>query len=234
MKRPSLFFAAAAGLLCLAGAPARASQIAAPGAQWTYSFTSSTASVSADPPGHGSVTLTSQSSPVDKMGNVIPNTTGGSGSDVNGISLRTSTSATDAKPDMIGSGNYTVSMKLTDFVSGQSQTFTFSGKMHGTFSVSNSHIENSWSGTADPNTGAVFHASLGNYDYKITVAKFAGPDIPSATNPGVIQVHVETFTGVGVAQMPEPSSVVLSCLGLAFLGAASWRKRRRTPASLLA
>jgi hypothetical protein len=232
MKR-SAFFIAAAGILCLAGSAARASQIAAPGAQWTYSFTSSVASVSADPPGHGSVTLTSQSSPVDKMGSVIPNTTGSSGSDVNGISLRTTTSATDAKPDTVASGNYTVSMKLTDFVSGNSTTFSFSGKMHGTFSVSNSHIENDWMGTKDPGTGAVFQANLGNYQYVVTVAKFAGPDIPSATNPGVIQVHVETFT-LGVAQVPEPSSVVLSCLGLAFLGAVSWRKRRRSAASLLA
>jgi hypothetical protein len=33
---------------------------------------------------------------------------------------------------------------------------------------------------------------------------------------------------------PEPSSLVLSSLGLMFAGAASWRKRRRSLAALLA
>jgi len=37
-----------------------------------------------------------------------------------------------------------------------------------------------------------------------------------------------------VSQVPEPSAMLLSCLGLAFLGGAGWRKRRQTGLALVA
>jgi hypothetical protein len=241
MKRPSVIFAAAAGLLCLAGAPARAGLIPAPGATWTYSFTSSVPSIAADQLGpsspKGNVTLTAQSSPVDAMNNPQPSTTGINGHDVNGIGLTSATSATSDNPATISgsNGHYTITMKLTDFASGNSATFAFSGKMSGTFSKTDSNINNTWlSGPGGtPGSAPVFQADLGAYHYVVSVTKFAGPDDPSAINPGVIQVHVQTFT-LNVAQVPEPSAAVLSCLGVFGVGFASWRKRRRTLASLLA
>jgi hypothetical protein len=43
------------------------------------------------------------------------------------------------------------------------------------------------------------------------------------------------ITGGGhIAQVPEPSTLLLSCLGLTVLGGATWRRQRRNLAALLA
>ena len=108
-------------------------------------------------------------------------------------------------------------------------------------------------------SNGMWTATLGSNTYQIPLADFSftQPGIPtqaSTQNPiGAIAATIEvnapgggggtppgggggTPPGSGggtTASTPEPSSLVLSCLGLGFAGLASWR-RRRSPAAQLA
>jgi hypothetical protein len=222
MKRPLLFFASAAGLFCLAGTPAHASQTQAPAIQWSYNFTPSQSFVSADSPGTGTVTFT----------NGLSQSASGN-SDVVVTNLRTSSTAPVGAPDTLTSnGAYSVSMTLTDSASGQSATLTFTGKLGGNFSSVNSNVTNAFTGqTSDT-------VQLGGNTYTVAMTGYTPPGPPTANNAGSISAHVTVTSGNGdghgAGNSPEPSTLVLSCLGLTVAGAASWRKRRRTLASLLA
>jgi hypothetical protein len=222
MKRPLLFFASAAGLLCLAGSQAQASQTQTPAVQWSYNFTPSQSFVSADTPGTGTVTFT----------NGLTQSASGN-SDVVVTNLRTSSTSPVSAPDTLTSnGAYSVSMTVTDAASGQSATLTFTGKLGGSFSSVNSNVTNSFTGqTSDTVT-------LGGNNYTVTMGGYTPPGPPTANNAGSISAHVAVApasgTGHGAGNAPEPSTLVLSCLGLTFAGAASWRKRRRSMAAMLA
>jgi hypothetical protein len=222
MKRSLLFFASAAGLLCLAGSQARASQTQTPPIAWSYNFTPTQSFVSANSPGTGTVTFTNGP------------TQGASGnSDVVVTNLRTSSTASLSAPDSLtSSGAYSISMMLKDTASGQSTTLMFTGKLGGSFSSLNANVTNMFTGKS---TDTV---NLGGNTYTVSMTGYTPPGPPTANNAGSISAHVTVAptngTGHGAGGAPEPSSLVLSCLGLTLAGAASWRKRRRTPASLLA
>jgi hypothetical protein len=100
----------------------------------------------------------------------------------------------------------------------------FTGKLGGTFSANNSNVTNKFTGATtlswtDPKTGDTFMASLNSY---------TPPGPPSASNAGSISAHVSVTPGTGHTSggAPEPSTLVLSCLGLGFAGFSTWRKRR--------
>lgn len=223
MKRSLLFLASAAGLLCLTGPPARAGLIPAPAAQWSYNFTPSQSFVSSDAPGTGTVTFTNE-----------PGKAATGNSDVVVSNLRVSSTAPASSPDTLNnSGAYKFSLGLTDTATGASTTMQFTGKLGGTFSSSNANVTNTFTGQTtqtwtDPKNGFVFKVSLTGY---------TPPGPPSASNAGSISAHITVEQGQGSGSgghAPEPSTLLLSCLGLTFAGAASWRKRRRTLASVLA
>jgi hypothetical protein len=95
----------------------------------------------------------------------------------------------------------------------------------GTFSAGNANVTNTFTGTTAYN----WTAPNGN-KYTVTVGNFTPPGPPTASNAGSISVHVAVTAGSGTVSgghAPEPSTLLLSCLGLGFAGAASWRKRRR-------
>ena len=72
---------------------------------------------------------------------------------------------------------------------------------------------------------------LGDNNYTVTIRSYSPPGPPSASNYGSIAAHVDVTTLTpGQFNTPEPSTMVLSCLGLSFFGAASWRKRRQAAA----
>jgi hypothetical protein len=114
---------------------------------------------------------------------------------------------------------------LTDTASGASTTMLFSGKLGGSFSGSNSNVSNQFTGT----TSYTWTAPNGNL-YTVTLVGYTPPGPPTASNAGSISAHVSVTPGEGGGHTggssPEPSTLVLSCLGLAFAGATSWRKRR--------
>jgi hypothetical protein len=221
MKRSLLLFASTAGLLCWAVAPARAGLIPAPTAQWSYNFTPSQSFVSADSPGTGTVTFTNEPG---------KNATGNS--DVVVTNLRVSSTAPATSPDVLHTnGAYSFNLALTDSASGASTTMTFTGKLSGTFSSANANVTNAFSGQRIQ----TWTAPNGNV-YTVSLVGYTPPGPPTATNAGSISAHI-TVQAQGVhigSNSPEPSTLVLSCLGLTFAGAAAWRKRRRSLASMLA
>jgi len=224
MKRSLLIFASTAGLLCLAGSQARADLIPAPNAQWSYNFTPNQSVVAADSPGTGTVSFTNEP------------TKGATGnSDVVVTNLKVTSTAPAIGGDTLNtSGAYKIGLVLTDQASGSnSGTLWFTGKLGGNFSSSNANVTNKFTGT----TSYTWTASNGNV-YTVSLTGYTPPGPPTASNFGSISAHVTVqqpgggTSGGGGA--PEPSSLVLSCLGLSFAGAASWRKRRRSLAAMLA
>jgi hypothetical protein len=221
MKRSLVGIASAVGLLCLAGTPAWASPIPTPVA-WTYNFTPSSPFVSSDS-GSGSVSFTNE-----------PTKNATNSSDVVVTNLRDSSTASATNPDTLTtSGAWKVSLTLTDTASGQSDTMTFTGKLGGTFSATNSNITNTFTGQ----TSYTWTASNGN-QYTVTLSGYTPPGPPTASNAGSISAHVTVVPGNGggggISSTPEPSTLMLSCLGLGFAGLTSWRKRRRSLATMLA
>jgi hypothetical protein len=221
MKRSLLAIASAVGLLCLTGTPAWATPTPPPQVQWTYNFTPSQPFVSANAPGSGTVSFTNE-----------PTKGASNSSDVVVSNLRDSSTATATNPDSFGSGAaWKVGLTLTDTASGASTTMYFTGKLGGTFSASNSNITDTFTGK----TSYTWTAPSGN-QYTVTLTGYTPPGPPTASNAGSISAHVTVTPAGGTISggTPEPSTLVLSCLGLGFAGLGAWRKRRRSLAAVLA
>ncbi|HTU19423.1 MAG TPA: PEP-CTERM sorting domain-containing protein [Gemmataceae bacterium] len=227
MKRSLVVIASAVGLMCLGGTPVWAGQMSTPDVQWTYNFTpsgpTSSGFVQADNPQGGSVSLTNE-----------PTKFATNSSDVVVTNLRVSSTAPATSPDTLNTaGNYQVTLQLHDIASGTganaTDTMTFTGKLGGSFSQSNSNVTNTFTGTQS----YTWTAPSGN-QYTVTLVGYTPPGPPTATHAGSISAYVQVTPPVGPASVPEPSTLVLSCLGLGFAGLASWRKRRRSLAAMLA
>jgi PEP-CTERM motif len=223
MKRSLLAIAFAVGLLVLGGTPAWAGSSTASDVGWTYSFTPGQNFVSADSPGSGTVSFTSE-----------PTKTATNSSDVVVTNLRVSSTASPDTPDTLNSnGAWSVSLKLTDTGTGLTDTMNFSGKLGGTFSAANSNITN----TFNSPTSYTWTAGTNGNVYMVSLVGYTPPGPPTASNAGSISAFVQVTAGNGNGHSsgtPEPSTLVLSCLGLGFAGLASWRKRRRSLAAVLA
>lgn len=212
----------AAALLCLGGTPAWAGQ-GTTDVNWTYNFTPGQASVASNT-GTGTVTFTNE-----------PTKAATNTSDVVVTNLRVNSIAPSGSPDSFTTGGaWKVGLQLTDTASGNSTTMTFSGKLGGTWSANNANVTNTFTGTTnytwtDPTNGDVFKVSLVGY---------TPPGPPTASNAGSIAAFVQVTPGNGgggtTAGTPEPSTLVLSFLGLGFAGLTTWHKRRRSVAAMLA
>lgn len=222
MKRSLVLIASAVGLLCLGGTPVWADPTPPPEVKWTYNFTPSQPFVQADNPAGGSVSFTNE-----------PTKSATNNSDVVVSNLKVSSTAPAGSPDTLNSsGAWKVSLTLTDTASGASNTMLFSGKLGGNFSASNSNVTNQFTGQ----TTYTWTAPVSGNQYTVTLNGYTPPGPPTASNAGSISAHVEVTPGSGNGHVsaPEPSTLVLSCLGLGFAGLASWRKRRRSLATMLA
>jgi PEP-CTERM motif len=222
MKRSLLAIVSAAGLLCLADGRAWADSTSAQ-IQWTYNFTPSQSFVSSDS-GSGTVSFTNE-----------PTKSATNSSDVVVTNLRVSSTSSPSSPDTLTtSGAWKVSLTLTDAASGASDTMTFTGKLGGTFSSSNSNVTNTFTGQ----TSYTWKAPNGN-TYQVSLIGYTPPGPPTASNAGSISAYVSVTPASGGGHtsgggVPEPSTLVLSCLGLGFAGLATWRRRRRSLAAMLA
>jgi hypothetical protein len=223
MKRSLLAIASAVGLLCLGSTPAWASPSPTPDVNWTYNFTPAQPFVSADPPGSGTVTFTNE-----------PTKSATNSSDVVVTNLRVSSTASPSNPDTLHTnGAWTTTLTLTDTASGASTTMTFTGKLSGTFSASNANVTNTFTGK----TSYTWTAPNGNM-YTVSLVGYTPPGPPTDNNAGSISAFVQVTPGngsghTGGGSTPEPSTLVLSCLGLSFAGLTSLRKRRRSSAAML-
>jgi hypothetical protein len=220
MKRFLVGIASAAGLLCLGGLPAWAGS-GSVDVNWSYNFTPSQSFVSADAPGTGTVTFTNE-----------PNKSATNSSDIVVTNLRVSSTASPDSPDTLSSnGAWKVSLQLTDSTSGATDTMTFSGKLGGTFSASNANVTNTFNGQ----TSYTWTVPSNGNTYTVSMVGYTPPGPPTASNAGSISAFVQVTPGQGtISKSPEPSTLVLSCLGLGFAGLTTWRKRRRSLAAMLA
>ncbi len=101
--------------------------------------------------------------------------------------------------------------------------FVFSGKLFGTLTANSAVI------TSTFNTPVTVAQTVGGNLYTVTIGPFSAPSGPNSTNVGSIGAPVDVNADV-VRQAPEPSSLVLTGLGLAGL-AGGWRWRRRAAAA---
>jgi hypothetical protein len=201
--RRSTPLAALALLLC-AVANARADFI-----QWSYNWDISPISVLSDS-GNGSVSFTNQ-----------PTQTAEGSSDTVATNLKANSLAAPATPDTLNStGNYALTLQLTDTASGQSGTLTFSGKLGGSFSKDSANITNTFN---SPTQQTLF---LGSNSYTVTIGPYSPPGPPDSTNLGSIAAHVDVSSLIIQGTSPEPSTLLLGLFGVTGAGAISWRKRR--------
>jgi hypothetical protein len=194
--------------LLAAGTQARAGNI-----DWTYNWDRSPAAVLA---GTGGVSFTNE-----------PTKAATNSSDIVATNLKVFSTASPTSPDQIGTGGgYTLTLTLTDTASGQSHIFMWKGQLTGSFSQSSANVANTLhpDASAPPLTQTFV---LGNNTYTVTIGPYSPPGPPSASNSGSIAAHVDiTPGGVITGKMPEPSTMLLSFVGLSVFGGAAWRRRR--------
>jgi hypothetical protein len=187
---------------------------------WTYTTIATPLAVAPDSPGGGLV-LTSQS---------IPSAvTAGTSGIVATTVLGTVSSGTDTYT----SAPYNVAITINDVASGQSHTFSFNGAFSGTFSATTgSNITNT---LQDPVTlafsptatvaesftigGNLYTVSL---DPHVIVGNLGS--FPASIG-GTVTVNGSSTSTGPVSSTPEPSTMVLSIMGLSALSLTALRRR---------
>jgi hypothetical protein len=200
---------------------------------WEYSTTATPIAVAPNTPG-GSLGLTSQSSfsaPV-------------SGPGPSGIVATTVLGTTGTGTDTYTNASYTIQIQIKDMTSGSIGKFSFVGQFSGTFSAtSGSNITNALidpsTNTATTSNPVVEKQTIGGNTYTVTL--FPQVIIGSlgslpASIGGTVSVVGGSSTPPGggttggggtVSTTPEPSTMMLSTLGLSVLGLAALRRRLR-------
>ena len=139
--------------------------------------------------------------------------------------LKVFSSADDNTPDTINS-NYQLTLVLQDLATGHSHTFTFGGTLSGSFSTGTSNIDNSFTGSTAGNW-----TDTNGDAFKVTIDTYTPPGPPNASLAGSVGATVFYTAGGGnhnppPSHSPEPSTLLLSFLGLSGAGMASWRRWR--------
>lgn len=122
------------------------------------------------------------------------------------------------------SANYQVTVELRDLTSWASGSLTFGGNINADFGINWADITNTFLG---PTTQSL---KLGKNLYTVTVGPFVPPGAPTdpITGTGGAAGSISASIAVQpvVNSAPEPSSMVLACLGLPSLGLARWFRRK--------
>jgi hypothetical protein len=181
---------------------------------WSYNFTPSALSIAADSPGTGGLSLTNE-----------PTKRADGTSDVVVTNIRAFSSALRGSPDHFTHAAYSFTLVLTDLTSHQSATLKFSGFFSGSFSATSSNIQNTYTAPL------IQTVTLGGHMYTVNLGTYAPPGPPDASNAGSISAHVAVDEvhggGPPPAHAPEPTTLLLSCLGLSGMGLAGWRRWRQ-------
>jgi hypothetical protein len=215
-------FLLALALLC--GNSAKADYL-----NWSYSTEPSVAGVSAGGAGGssgGTVQLTE-----------FTNQAGGTSIPV--IAYTTASASTSPVTFNPSSSTYSLAMTITDNSTHDSGSLTFTGAVGGTLSATTSTLNNSF--VPSPNS-----LTLDGHKYTVTIPSLAlaSPTSPqqnilasvsvsNVTEPPVVvprAVHPfvapQTFAVVSTptTSTPEPGSIILACLGIAFMGTSGVRR----------
>jgi hypothetical protein len=156
-------------------------------------------------------------------------------SDIVVTNIRAFSDASRSKPDVFNHSAVSFTLLLQDELSRQTASLKFTGFFNGTISATSSNVL--FTATA-PLTQTV---KLGGHTYTVNLGSYAPPGPPDASNAGSLSANVavdQIITGGGGGggnnNAPEPSTLLLSCLGLAGAGMAGWRKwRQRKTAALI-
>jgi hypothetical protein len=218
MKRPTTVLVTALLALTAFGV----SQTRADFVPWSYNWEPSTLSIKAGGAGTGGLSFTDE--PLKHADGT---------SDVVVTNIRAFSSATRSQPDLITKAAMTFTLVLKDELSNQTATLKFGGFFNGSISATSANVQ------FTPTVPLTETVKLGNNTYTVNLGSYAPPGPPAASNAGSISAHVAVneFTppppphGGGTGQAPEPSTLLLSCLGLSGLGMAGWRKFRQRLAS---
>jgi PEP-CTERM motif-containing protein len=239
MKRFSThLFGVSLGLMILAATPAWAGLINPNQVDWSYTWVPDQPTIHADGSGTGGIFLTT-------IGTTTPTApTRSDTSDIIATNMTVTSSAPQASPDLLNHGNYGFTLNLKDLASGQSSSLRFTGFFSGSFSASATNLTNH--ATSDTTESV----TLGGHTYTVTFGPVNFPDPGSVGSIGAF-VDVGASSGAGTGTVggttggtvgngggngggdggggnsPEPSTLLLACLGMSSLGLASWRKRAR-------
>jgi hypothetical protein len=217
MKRSLSLFAAALALALTATAQSQADF------SYSYNWAASPIAIAA---GTGGVTLTDES-PV-----TTTKETDTAATNISVFSAAPSTSP-DIIPTPAGGSNYSLTVKLTDSNGTGSGTISFTGLMLGELTHDSSNLTNTITSATDgsgTHAGQTFGSvTFDNTTYTVSYNGFAAPGPEAQHNVGSISFHIALAPVIGSPPptAPEPSSMVLGCLGLSFLGGVVLRARRR-------
>lgn len=196
---------------------------------WTYNFGRSPVAVPSVNAGTGGLSLTDEST----------HHADGT-SDIVATNIRAFSSAPRSNPDRFTNSPYTLSLFLQDDASKQSTTLAFKGVFNGTISATSANVTTTFTAPLSETV------KLGDHSYTVNLGNYSPPGPPDASNAGSISAHVavDEFTpnpgptgggtGGGTQHAPEPSTLVLSALGLSSLGLVGWRKWRHGRTATLA
>ncbi len=212
MKRPTAtHFAGALTAVLLAGPSARADFI-----QWKFNWTPTVSAITSDTSVDSFIQLTNE-----------PEDNAAGSSDVVATNISVFSNAPRGNPDVFGPNStnaFTLTMKLTDTASGEFANLVFGGRFTGTLSAQSADLDVTWTGQSN------YVVELGNSEYTVDIGPYSPPGPPTADNKGSIAAHVEVRP-LDVVKVPEPSTLVLSGIGMSLVGLASWRKRRHAAAA---
>jgi hypothetical protein len=222
MKRFLTATLAALALLLIVGGGARADILPPEQIQWTYNWSPAAPALLADGNPSAGVTFTNEPTKV-AMGN----------SDIVASNIRVFSTGTAQAPDLMtgSNGNYALKLTLSTNYNGTpfTQSMTFSGTLNGPFSAENAHLLNTFSSDASQ------EVILGQYRFTVSMHSYTPPGPPDQSNAGSFAAHVtvedKTNPDPDPNGAPEPSTILLSGLGLTFLGTAAWRRRRKARAA---
>src|SRR5262249_47052985 len=106
-----------------------------------------------------------------------------------------------------------------DNLSGAGKTLEFTGVFNGQLTAGSSNLVATLTGATSQTV------VLGGSQYTVSGANYTPPGEPGSVNVGSIGFQV-TVTGLPVVvNLPEPSSLLLTGLGVCLLG-ARWRRRK--------
>jgi hypothetical protein len=142
-------------------------------------------------------------------------------------------------------GHYTLTLTIyakdpSKFPGTASATVSFNGQLQGSLTALSSNLTNTILSSKDSNGtvhvgGQAATAMLGNIPITVSYSGFAEPGNTVDQSFGAISFKIKAGGGTVVGgQNPEPSSMILGCLGLSFVGGVVWRARRRKLAALKA
>jgi hypothetical protein len=197
---------------------------------WSYNWEPSSLTIHAGGAGTGGLSFTDE--PLKHADGT---------SDVVVTNIRAFSSATRGIPDVINHIPMTFKLFLEDEASKATATLSFSGFFNGTISATSANV-------AFVATAPLFRTvKLGANTFTINLGNYSPPGPPDASNAGSLSANVAVNEishggggggiggsggGSGGGRAPEPSTLLLSCLGLSGIGLAGWRKwRQRTAAA---